>query len=226
MKEKLSSKKEKLSSKIKMDIIAIVISILAVISSIVSGIVIPLYIQKEDRRIEREMRIQAAIPAFRIVHNMTADDSMEIFPPYREPQYIRDNNGQVFGKEIYYAIKDFSIQNLSNNLVYFSHIEYDNEAFELVNLGLVAKENEVITLLDNKFVGYYPQTKFYIICRSIYNFYYSFECELNLDNNLGEICTYTVEYIGSAKAYDINNDVYKNMYKHIRDIQMPPNIIL
>lgn len=217
---------EKDNKKKTTEFIAILISIIAVIISIISGIYIPLFIQRENQRIDREMKIQEAIPAFRVVHNVEADDIMEVFPPYRDLQYVNNQNGQMVGKEVYYSIKGFSIQNLSKNLAYFSHIEYENEAFELVNLGLVAKENEIIRLSDdNKFIGYYPQAKFYIICRSIYNFYYSYECILNSGDNLGETCTYTVDFIGAAKEYNIDNEIYKNMYKHIRDIQMPPNII-
>ena len=209
----------------KLDIAALIISVLAIIVSMITGIVIPVWQQKDEQNLANELRIKEAIPAFRIVHDMEANDVMEIFPPYRKPQLVELGNG-VMGREVYYVIKDFSIQNLSSNLAYFSHIEYGNEAFELINLGLVAKENEIITLSnDNKFVGYYPQSRFYIICRSVYDIYYRYECTLNSDQNLGDICTYTVDFIGAAEEYDINNEIYKSMYKHVRDVQLPPNIL-
>ena len=219
------SKMNTKSYRAKLDIIAIILSVFAIIVSIIAGIAIPVWQQKNSQHVAEVLRIKEAIPAFRIVHDKEADDIMEIFPPYRKPQFVKDKNGNVIGSEVYYVIKNFSIQNLSNNLAYFSHIEYADEAFELVNLGLVAKENEVITLSnENRFVGYYPESKFYIVCRSIYDKYYSYECTLNLDENLGDICTYTVDYIGSAKEYDINNEIYKRMHKHVRDVQVPPNI--
>ena len=209
----------------KLDIVAIILSVFAIVVSIIAGIVIPIWQQKNEQNLANELRIKEAIPAFRIVHDKEADDVMEIFPPHRKPQLVQLGNG-VTGREVYYVIKDFSIQNLSSKVVYFSHIEYNNEAFELVNLGLVAKDNEVITLSnDNKFVDYYPQSKFYIICRSVYDKYYRYECTLRSDQNMGDICTYTVDYIGAAEEYDINNEIYKNMYKNVRDVQLPPNIL-
>lgn len=221
-KNKLNTK----SYRAKLDIVAIILSILAIVVSIVAGIVIPIWQQKDSQFEANRLRIQEAIPAFRIVHDKEADDIMEIFPPYRQPQFIQDESGKTV-EEVYYSIKNFSVQNLSNNLAYFSHIEFDGEAFELVNLGLVAKENEVISLSnDNKFIGYGPQTIFYIICRSIYGRFYRYECILNSDGFVNGVYTFTVDYIGTAQEYDINNEVYQNMYIHVRDIQgLPPGIV-
>ena len=218
----MENKSESKAFKITMAIIPIIISFCALLGSII----MPIVLQKDNQNLDEELRIKAAIPAFRVVHNKQADDIMEIFPPHRQPKFIQDAYGNSV-KEIYYTIKDFSVQNLSNNLAYFSHIEFAGEAFELVNLGLVAKENEVISLSnDNRFVGYGPQSKFYIMCRSIYDRYYSYECLLNSDGLIDGVYTFSVDYIGVAEEYDINNDVYKNMYKHVRDIQVfPPSII-
>ena len=213
----------------KSNIFNIIVSIMPIVISLfalLASIIIPIVLQKNNQSVDEDLRIKAAIPAFRIVHDKEADDIMEIFPPHRAPQYVKDKNGNTVGREIYYSIKDFSIQNLSNNLAYFSHIEYDGEAFELINLGLVAKENEVITLSnDNRFVGYMPSSRFYIICRSIYGKYYRYECTLESNGIFGDIRTYTITNIGVAQDYNINNDVYNNMYIHVRDIQLPPNII-
>ena len=209
----------------KLEIVAIIISVLAIIVSMVTGIIVPIWQQNKEHDLATELRIKEAIPAFRIVHNKEASDIMEIFPPHRQLQSVQDDTGNIV-TELYYSIKDFSIQNLSNNLAYFSHIEFGGEAFELVNLGLVAKENEVISLSNsNKFIGYGPYFNFYIICRSIYGKYYKYECLLNADTSVNGVYIYTVDYIGSAEEYDINNEVYKNMYKHVRDIQVfPPNV--
>lgn len=210
----------------KLDIAAIVLSILAVVVSIVAGIVIPIWQQKDSQNEANKLRIQEAIPAFRVVHDKEADDIMEVFPPYRQPQLIEDGDGNRV-KELYYSIMDFSIQNLSNNLAYFSHIEFGGEAFELVNLGLVAKENEIISLSnENRFVGYGPQPEFYIVCRSIYDRYYRYKCLLNSEGLIGGVYKYTVDYIGIAEEYDINNEVYRNMHKHVRDVEIfPPSIV-
>lgn len=218
----MENKSESKAFKIIIAIIPIIISFCALLESII----IPIVLQKDNQGLEEEFRIKSAIPAFRVVHDKQADDIMEIFPPYRQPEFIQDEYGNPV-KEIYYTIKDFSVQNLSNNLAYFSYIEFAGEAFELINLGLVAKENEVISLSnDNRFVGYGPQTDFYIICRSIYDKYYRYECLLNSEGLIGGIYTYTVEYIGVAEEYDIDNEVYQNMYKNIRDIEVfPPSIV-
>ena len=74
-------------------------------------------------------------------------------------------------------------------------------------------------------IDYFPQAKFYIVCRSVYDIYYRYECTLNFGQRIGDVYTYTVDNIGTAEEYDINNETYKNMYKNVRDVKTPPNII-
>lgn len=115
---------------------------------------------------------------------------------------------------------------MSNNIAYINHIEYGGEAFELNNNELTTTQGEPITFTsDNLFIGAGYESEFFIIAKSIYQKYYSYRCSIYPDGKDGETYCYSVKSIGLPVEYDIENEIYKNRYKHITINLYPDHII-
>lgn len=214
-----------------------IISISALIISIISGILIPFIIQAKNNRFNEEIakrqeafelaqQEKAAIPYLRLVSPQDRSMEIETFEPYRERSFIDCGNG-VKIQETYYSIRDFYFENLTDNIAYINHVEYDGEAFELKSINLSVKYGECVNLSsENRFIGAKAERAFYLIIKTPLEKYYSYECVLSSAIKEAEVYYYSVISIGAPKEYNIDNEVYKNMYIHVRGIGgLPPNVI-
>jgi len=219
------------------DKITLGISIASLIISITGSVIIPLItnakntqltiqIQEMQSQYENSQKEQAAIPILRMTDYHSTPKQMKLYKPYREPQDKRNDSGAI-AIESYFSIRNFSFENMSDNIAYINHIEYGGEAFELDNNELTTTQGEVITFSnDNLFVGAGFEPEFNIIVKSVYEKYYSYRCSISPDGKDKDIYCYSVTNISLPKEYNIDNEVYKNRYKHIKINLYPDHIIV
>lgn len=174
-----------------------------------------------QERFEMEQKYQAAIPHLRISRNSDIYDTLITFTP-------QDKEGVINSRDSEYAfntIIDFNFENVDDNIAYFSHIEYGGVAHELYNLNLTILKGEVISFSpNNKFISTALDMKMYIVLKTSYNQFFSYECYMNYGERKGDTRYYTVDAIGTPKPYNTDNEAYKYMisHPHLRDIVILP----
>lgn len=172
--------------------------------------------QREE--FEIDLKMQDAIPHLRLSTNKSAYATMNIFDPDRELKIIKLENG-LYSSESYMTISGFYFENIGDNIAFFSHIEYGGVAYELKELNLCVKNEEVVYFSsENKFIYLNFTNKMTIVIKTLYGQYFSYECILNSGIKTDNTRCCTVEQIGEPKPYNIENEVYKNMEIHVRDI--------
>lgn len=197
-------------------LLAIIANVIAVFGTIQNN-----QLAARQERFELEQQEKAAIPILRIVRYDEKQPTLEIFPDDRELSYVETENGII--PEGYFSIRNFSFENMTDNIAYINHIEYGGVAYELVSLQLTAQQGEIISFSpDNIFIGSGYEKTLTIVVRTIYNKYYSYECTLYSTDMTDGIYCYSVESIGFPREYNIDNDIYKQMEIHIRDISIYP----
>lgn len=177
-------------------------------------------ILQRQEQFELTQKQQAAIPYFRVAHSQNAQAEMEFYEPNRGLQMVEYNGIDV--REAYISVEEFYFENVMDNVAYINHVEYGNEAFELKTKDLLVKKGEVIKFSSKcRFIGLGTDLHMYIIVRTIYDQYFSYDCKINTKVSEMDTRHCEIEYIGNPVPYDIDNDIYKNREKHDLDIVIP-----
>lgn len=133
----------------------------------------------------------------------------------------------VYSSESYMVINNFNFENLGDNIIFFSHVEYGGVAYELKELNLCVKKDEVVNFSSkNKFIYLSFTNKITIVAKSLYGQYFSYECILNSGEKIGDTRYCTVEQIDEPKYYNIDNAIYNSMERHVRDIYLNQDNII
>lgn len=214
-------------TKIQKDWFSRVLSMIALLLTII-GILVNILLVLDTRtyqeQYELDKNMQAAIPVLRLAEYDESDKQIGVYPPYRKPQLVQNGTGVV--PEAYFSIRNFALENMTDNIAYISHIEYGGEAFELENEEVAGMQGERIAFLnDNLFVGAGYESEMYLVVMSKYGEYYSYKCNLSPDGRDEEVYCYKVTGIDMPFAYDIDNEIYKNRYIHITIDLYPGNIV-
>lgn len=192
-------------------VLTVIMTVLTIISLIVS---IALHNDNIRRDEAYELKVaqnelhaqqQAAVPYLHTVHNQNAFAALDLY----------DTVTEMKEKTSYFHIEDFYFENMLDNSVQFSHIEYGNHAYQVKD-HLVAIQGQVIQFSPDLYFEFdmNNRTELYIVVYTVYGQYFSYECELYQTVVHGYNQIWVVDRIKAPVSYDTNNSLFKSMTRH------------